>query len=494
MAADAEPILQPVAYKGIEVRSIDWVPENERHAKLWHQAPLWFLGNLQYFSIPIGFVGPALGLSLWWTILASILGIYVGTAFMAFHGSQGPKLGLPQVIQSRAQFGYSGVIVVVFAVFFTYMAFNVTDQVLLSQGLNGAFHWNVHAIEVISAVFAVALAIFGHDWVHRMFRMILCVSGPLMIILTIGILCGACGGHPSKVHYGLTLTAFMVQFTTAAAYNITYAPYVSDYSRYLPKDTPTGKVISSVFFGASSSAIWLIAIGAWLAIRLGATDGLVGVQTAGNNMLSHFGGVSAFFLAFGLLATMGMNAYGAMLTLLTGIDSFKKVKPTRQARVVTIVVLGVVWYLIAITVTTSAVNTVFAALTLMLYLLVPWTATNLMDFFFVRRGHYAITNLYMPNGIYRRWGWRGLLAYLIGFLAEIPFMVLPSIAGFHFTGPAGKALNNTDITFLVGFVVTSIAYLLLARSLDLAAEKPVIEESERELHRSFEEAPLGSDA
>ena len=49
----------------IEARSIDWVPETERHGRIWHQAPLWFLGNFQYFSIPIGFVGPALGLSLW---------------------------------------------------------------------------------------------------------------------------------------------------------------------------------------------------------------------------------------------------------------------------------------------------------------------------------------------------------------------------------------------------------------------------------------------
>jgi len=49
----------------IEARSIDWVPETERHGRIWHQAPLWFLGNFQYFSIPIGFVGPALGLSMW---------------------------------------------------------------------------------------------------------------------------------------------------------------------------------------------------------------------------------------------------------------------------------------------------------------------------------------------------------------------------------------------------------------------------------------------
>jgi NCS1 family nucleobase:cation symporter-1 len=489
MATEVDPMenIEPIKYKGVEVRSIDWVPDRERHGKLWHQLPLWFLGNFQYFSIPIGFIGPSLGLSMWWTIIASVLGIYVGTVFMAFHGSQGPKLGLPQVIQSRAQFGYSGVVIVAFAALFTYMAFNVTDQVLLAQGLAGTYHWNVNAVALISTILAVVLAILGHDWVHRVFRTLLYISAPLMTILTFGIIFGAAGGHATGTHYGLTLTAFMAQFTTAAAYNITFSVYVSDYSRYLPRKTNPKKVIAAVFFGASSSAIWLIAIGAWLAIRLGATDGLVGTQVAGNHILGHLGGVTAFFLAAALLATMGMNAYGAMLTLLTGIDSFKKVNPTRKARVITIVALGAVWYLIGVTITASAVSTVFAALTLMLYLLVPWTATNLMDFFFVRRGHYAITNLYSPDGIYGRWGSKGLLAYLIGFLVEVPFMVLPPIGSFHFTGPIANALNSTDITFLVGFVATCAAYLLLAKGIDVAGEESAIRESERELRLAFGE-------
>jgi hypothetical protein len=33
------------------------------------------------------------------------------TTFMALHASQGPHLGLPQMLQSRAQFGYRGVVV-----------------------------------------------------------------------------------------------------------------------------------------------------------------------------------------------------------------------------------------------------------------------------------------------------------------------------------------------------------------------------------------------
>ena len=72
---------------------------------------------------------------------------------------------------------------------------------------------------------------------------------------------------------------------------------MSDYSRYLPRDTPNRTIIASVFFGASGSAIWLIALGAWLATRLGATDGLVGLKDAGNNVISHLGSVTAFFSA-----------------------------------------------------------------------------------------------------------------------------------------------------------------------------------------------------
>ncbi len=104
----------------IEVHSIDWIPDTERHGKTWQQTMLWFLGNFQYFTIPIGFVGPALGLSLGWSILAGVLGIWFGTLFMAFHATQGPVFGLPQMIQTRAQLGYRGVVVALFAVLFTY--------------------------------------------------------------------------------------------------------------------------------------------------------------------------------------------------------------------------------------------------------------------------------------------------------------------------------------------------------------------------------------
>src|SRR5215813_6483722 len=280
-----EPTAQAELERGllgqIEVHSIDWIPATERHGKVWQQTMLWFLGNFQFFTIPIGFVGPTLGLSLGWSILAGFLGIAFGTLFMAFHATQGPVFGLPQMIQTRAQMGYRGVVVALFAVLFTYMAFNVADQVIMSNGLHSIFGWSAGLVAVGTAVLAALLAIFGYDWVHRVFRFLLIISFPCYAIISVAILAGHAGGHAPQHPGGFVFAAFMTQFSVAAAYNITYAPYVSDYSRYMPRNTRPRSIIAAVFFGASGSAIWLIALGAWLATRLNISDGLVGLQTVG---------------------------------------------------------------------------------------------------------------------------------------------------------------------------------------------------------------------
>jgi NCS1 family nucleobase:cation symporter-1 len=120
---------------------------------------------------------------------------------------------------------------------------------------------------------------------------------------------------------------------------------------------------------------------------------------------------------------------------------------------------------------------------------VPWTVTNLIDFFFVRRGHYAITDIFRPNGIYGMWSYRGLIAYAAGFAAEIPFMVLLNLVTFksYYTGPLAQDLNSVDISWIVGAVVTGVVYLLLTRNLDTAAEQAAIDRSDAEL-RSIDAA------
>ncbi|WP_459975433.1 cytosine permease [Nocardioides pyridinolyticus] len=204
-----------------------------------------------------------------------------------------------------------------------------------------------------------------------------------------------------------------------------------------------------------------------------------------NNVFDNLGNVVAFLSALALAATMGMNAYGGALSVLTAIDSFRPLKPTRTARIVAILALTVVWYVVGESITGDAVSTVFTALTLMLYLLVPWTATNLIDYFFVRRGHYAITDteLFRSSGLYGVWAWRGFTAYAVGLLFEIPFMVLPALGGWSFAGFMVEKVHGIDIAWMVGLVVSSVTYLVLTRSLDLDAERQAQRESDQELAR-----------
>jgi len=121
---------------------------------------------------------------------------------------------------------------------------------------------------------------------------------------------------------------------------------------------------------------------------------------------------------------------------------------------------------------------------------VPWTVINLTDFFFVRHGHYAIMDIFRPNGIYGVWSYRGLVAYAVGFAAEVPFMVLlnPVSLKSYYTGPLASDLNGVDISWIVGAVVTFVVYLLLTRNLDVAAEQAAIERSDAELHATDQAA------
>jgi purine-cytosine permease-like protein len=251
----------------------------------------------------------------------------------------------------------------------------------------------------------------------------------------------------------------------------------------LPRNTPPHRIIVAVFLGATSAAIWLISLGAWLATRIGASDGLVALHDAGNSLFAGFGILMALASVTALAATMGLNAYSGMLTVVTALNSMFALRPTLRLRMLAILGVSAGWIAATFAITTNAIALLFATLTIMLYLLVPWTSVNLVDYFFVRRGRYAITHLFMPKGIYGAWGMRGLAAYLIGFVATVPFFVLPDV----YTGPAARALGGVDVGWVVGLVVSGGAYFLFSRSLDLSAERGAIAESEQALRREHDD-------
>src|SRR3954454_8022611 len=151
MTATAEP-----RRGAIEIRSIDYVPLTERHGKLWHIGPLWFMSNAQIATLAVGVLGVGAGGNLIWSLIAIVAGTAIGTFFMAAHSAQGPQLGLPQMIQSRPQFGYVGAILVWLFAYLQYAGFNVFNTLLASDSMNvvagGSVKLWIVVVTVVAAV------------------------------------------------------------------------------------------------------------------------------------------------------------------------------------------------------------------------------------------------------------------------------------------------------------------------------------------------------
>jgi NCS1 family nucleobase:cation symporter-1 len=480
MATSTAPASGRIA--GVEVRSIDYVPLNERHGKVWSQGPLWFMSNAQIATLIVGTTSFFTGGNLIWSLLAIVAGVVLGTFFMAFHSAQGPQLGLPQMIQSRPQFGYIGALLVWLFAYIQYFGFNIFNTLLAGGALNTTVHGPTKMWTVIVTIVAVIVALVGYDLIHAFERWLFAGFVVIFGILTIALF---------TLHYpggsfdlgGFKAVPFFAQFGVVAGYQISWAIYVSDYSRYLPPNVGIRDTFLWTYFGSALGGGWLMCLGAALASWWsGVTKddfglGVAAINKAGDHVFSGFGAIALIFSVLGLASVTALNMYGGSLTLISAVDSVRKVVPTTSIRIITVLVTALLSVVPAMFISGSFMADFQDFLLLVLYFFIPWTAVNLVDYYVVRRGHYAIAEIFNPDGMYGRWGWRGIVSYLVGFFAMSPFFVI----GTWYTGFLGTKLNDVDISLFIGLPISGLLYFYLARSIDVAAETRVAEEEQREL-------------
>lgn len=466
----------------LETRSIDYVPRAERHGKAWHQGPFWFTGNFVLLTMTVGFVGPSLGLGLGWTALAVLLGIGFGTFFMAFHANQGPHMGLPQMIQSRAQFGSRGALLPFLATVFVYVGFIVFGIIVVTGGIRMFLPGPAWAWYALLLGASTVIALVGYDLLQVVQRWLTFALVAIFGVLTVGVLVSGTGDSASY-EGGWDGTAFLVQLSLAAGYNISYSVYVSDHSRYLPEATTGARLVAWTYGGAAISATWLMSLGAVLAAGFPGLDSVASLRAAGNEIVGGFGVLVVVVALLAQTTVTGVNMYGAMLTGLSAVDGFRPLRPTLTIRVVGLVAVAVGSFVLAVVIPDDYLASFNSFVLLMLYFLVPWTAINLVDFYLVRRARYSIVDIFDPHGIYGTWSYRALVAYGLGMAAMVPFFSLS-----FYTGPAAEWLGGADVAFAIGLAVSSGVYLWLARGLDLEAEERARVRSEELLEGDLQRA------
>jgi nucleobase:cation symporter-1, NCS1 family len=464
----------------VEAHAIDYIPRRERHGRPWHLAALWFTGNAELVSFATGPIGIGLGLNFAWTAVAIVLGTLIGTLLMAFHSAQGPKLGLSQMIQSRPQFGYVGALLPIVTALFVFIGYCVFDTVLGGELFHETIRTPIELSFVLFIVLALVLVAFGYQLIHRFARwasLLYLVNFGLFTVIalaTIDLPAEQTSLSADSFQWG----PFLIVLGVLMSYNLTWAPYVSDYSRYLPADSTVRSTFGWTYLGAAVGAIWPAVMGAMTAAAHPDLSPIASVKAVADGLFQGWGFWTLLLLAPTLVGAAVLGIYTAGLSSLAAIDVVRPVKSGFRARMAAVLVVSLVILGLALLIPDDFLGTYSAFLTIVLYFLIPWTAVNLVDFFFVRKGNYAIKEIFRPDGIYGRWGPRGMIAYWAGFIVMIPFF-----STTIFTGFIAAELGGGDLSPFIGFPVAAVIYYLLTRDIDVEAEARLAAQQLEELER-----------
>jgi NCS1 family nucleobase:cation symporter-1 len=442
----------------IEVPTIQPIPRNARHGTARDLFTIWFGSNIMLLTVVTGGLAVTVfGLSFAWAVVGLTVGNMAGGVFMALHAAQGPTLGVPQMVQTRGQFGSIGSLLIVGIVIVMYVGFVASNLVLsgealasLAPGLSAT-----PGIVFVSAL-GVMAAIYGYALIHAYTRWMSLVSG-LVLALAFAWVIGI-HGLPANflMRNGFSWPGFIDTVSVAALWQIAYAPYVSDYTRYMPVDTGVKPAFWASFWGC--------VLGSLLPMILGAIVGIAATGTGlvhGLTML--LGAIAPLVLivfSIGIAAASAMNLYcGALSSLTFGQTLLPRWSPGPGARTVIVLILGALSTGVAMLGRAEFLTNYEHFILFLLYVLVPWTAINLVDYYLLRHGVYDVESFFRRDGgIYGRVNGAAIFCYVLGIAVQLPF-----VASAMYTGAAARAMGGIDLSWIVGLTVTSPVYYFLAR-------------------------------
>lgn len=437
----------------LETHHIDVIPASERHGRPRDQIPVWLAANTTVVNFVLGGLMVVLGMNLFWAIIAVLVGNILGALLTGLHAMQGPRLGVPQMIQSRGQFGFVGAEFIFLASVLLDVGYMAASQALQAKSMHllvpgvGVPWWII-----IVTIPAIVVAIYGYRWIHSFAKII---TAMLIAVTLVALIQAAVYGHGlSAAASGFGTPNFPVFLAGVAIMfmnMLSWAPYISDYSRYLPERVSFKATFWSIVAGLMISTTLFAVLGAWI-------TGMV--PKAATTPLSALAVVSGTwimcFMWFGQIPGVTMNAYSGMLASTSLGSSVQRVmegKYRQVVRVVGIMVMFAIGTLLAELGWRSFLTTFEQFLTVLIFFFVPWSAINLVDYYLVRRGQYDVVSFFFRKRSYADFILPACIVYLVTLAIEVPFMNTTL-----YVGPFSKDLSTVNIDWIVGFVVAAFLY------------------------------------
>lgn len=424
----------------VETHGIAPIPVTNRYGTARRLFTVWFAPQVNMTVLFTGTLAFALGLGLWLGLLAMAIGTVLGCLAVAYLSTWGPRTGAAQLPNARMAFG-STVAVVAVIQWLSAIAWDGLVGLFGGEALAALLGIPFWAAVAIVLAAQGLVGVFGYEVIHRVQAVMTVVLTIIFAVFTVRLL----GAHPvfsqpTESGPGL-VAAFVMEVTIALSVSVSWAPYASDYSRYLPAATPRPAVFGYTFAGLGLAyfAVQTIGIAAGGTVADQSAEGVRTVMGGGA-----LGVLALLAITFGAIASNAMNDYSGSLALQTvGV----KVRRPVSAALVAVIAFALILWLDA-----GDLSERFQGLLLFVSYWIPaFVAIVAIDWRFRSAGRELIDPASETTS--RSDAMAALVSFVVAFAVAVPFMNTSL-----FVGPVAHLLHGADLAYFVNFLAAAALY------------------------------------
>lgn len=386
----------------------------------------------------------SMGLDFKTGVLAIVLGNIIGALPVALAAAIGPAMGLTQMEASRRALGQKGIRPPAFLNWIYCVGWDAVNNVpaatalmalLLLGGISAPF-WL--ALGVLAGAQMVA-SIYGHHVVQLLQKYL----GALLLVTfaLMGVTLALEGTAPITAHHPVTWQTFLLATGVLVSFNLSWASYSSDYTRYLPASSNPTKVVSLALAGLLGSAIPFQILGLLTAGSV-ADPSPTAVIASLQHAMGPLGAVALGAIALSSITGNSFNDNTASYSLISA--------GLYVPRVGAAILTALLGYVLAVAGAGRYTSLYTDYLMVTMYWIAPWIGIVLADWYFGNRKVHAV-----PPG----WTYGATIFAVTSVLTILLFS-----SSTLYTGPIARWLNGADIGYYVGFFVAAGWYVLGMRT------------------------------
>jgi NCS1 family nucleobase:cation symporter-1 len=425
----------------IESIGIQRIPTDKRQGKPRSLFNLWFAANLTIADFALGFFPLSMNMNFASSIISIIVGNVLGAAIVGFSAMMGPRTGYPQMMGTTNSMGRLSMRIFGIINLSNTGGWFIVNNILSVSALYLIFGTTYLLLIPVFVLIVYAVAYIGHNFIHRVERILSYVLGVLFLVVFLKVLLSGGSSNLGAISHlsaspPVIDTAFFGMIALSYSYLMSWGPYASDYSRYLPHNVSLRKVFSNTFAGAFISTTFVEVIAVIISFVTLSTQSISSLKSISGILYP----LSLTAIALGGIAANVLNLYSASLSGLVG-----GIRLRRTSFVGIVAIAGLALSLLFYVHFYAFFNDFLLVLD---YWISPWVAILIIDFLVLRRQTLEFE---------KKINWRGIVAYSVGLLVSVPFMNI-FFGNFNYTFFISRQLGGIDISYFVGFIVAAAVY------------------------------------